>query len=236
MIPGADGKVRKKGSVFSMSETKVTVKADSHAARKMMLIRLAVCAILTSMAVTLMYFEFPLPFMPPFLKFDFSELPVLFGTFALGPLWGIVIELLKNLIHLPATATMGIGEFSNFLTGSIFVGTAGLVYRKMRNRPGVAISVVVGTLALAVIAVPVNAFITLPLYASAMGFSTEAIIGMCTSVNPLVKDKLSLLLAVFVPFNLIKGFGVGLWAFLIYLPLKRFVNMLYDKTHKKAEK
>ena len=236
MIPGADGKVRKKGSVFSMSETKVTVKADSHAARKMMLIRLAVCAILTSMAVTLMYFEFPLPFMPPFLKFDFSELPVLFGTFALGPLWGIVIELLKNLIHLPATATMGIGEFSNFLTGSIFVGTAGLVYRKMRTRPGVALSVVVGTLALAVIAVPVNAYITLPLYASAMGFSTEAIIDMCTSVNPLVKDKLSLLLAVFVPFNLIKGFGVGLWAFLIYLPLKRFVNMLYDKTHKKAEK
>ncbi|PWJ68699.1 riboflavin transporter FmnP [Ruminococcaceae bacterium R-25] len=219
-----------------MSETKVTVKADSHSARKMMLIRLAVCAILTSMAVILMYFEFPLPFMPPFLKFDFSELPVLFGTFALGPLWGIVIELLKNLIHLPATGTMGIGEFSNFITGSIFVGTAGLVYRKMRTRPGVALSVVVGTIALAIIAVPVNAFITLPLYASAMGFSTEAIIGMCTSVNPLVKDKLSLLLAVFVPFNLIKGFGVGLWAFLIYLPLKNFVNKIYDKTHKKAEK
>ena len=236
MIPGADGKVRKKGSVFSMSETKITVKADSHSARKMMLIRLAVCAILTSMAVTLMYFEFPLPFMPPFLKFDFSELPVLFGTFALGPLWGIIIELLKNLIHLPATATMGIGEFSNFITGSIFVGTAGLIYRKMRNRPGVALSVVVGTIALAIIAVPVNAFITLPLYASAMGFSTEAIIGMCTSVNPLVKDKLSLLLAVFVPFNLIKGFGVGLWAFLIYLPLKNFINKIYDKTHKSSKK
>ena len=219
-----------------MSETKITVKADSHSARKMMLIRLAVCAILTSMAVTLMYFEFPLPFMPPFLKFDFSELPVLFGTFALGPLWGIIIELLKNLIHLPATATMGIGEFSNFITGSIFVGTAGLIYRKMRNRPGVALSVVVGTIALAIIAVPVNAFITLPLYASAMGFSTEAIIGMCTSVNPLVKDKLSLLLAVFVPFNLIKGFGVGLWAFLIYLPLKNFINKIYDKTHKSSKK
>ena len=219
-----------------MSETKITVKADSHSARKMMLIRLAVCAILTSMAVTLMYFEFPLPFMPPFLKFDFSELPVLFGTFALGPLWGIIIELLKNLIHLPATGSMCIGELSNFITGSIYVGIAGLVYRKMRNRPGVALAVVVGTIALAIIAVPVNAFITLPLYASAMGFSTEAIIEMCTSVNPLVKDKLSLLLAVFVPFNLIKGFGVGLWAFLIYLPLKNFINKIYDKTHKSSKK
>ena len=219
-----------------MSETNLTVKADSHAARKMMLIRLAVCAILTSMAVALMYLEFPLPLMPPFLKFDFSELPVLFGTFALGPVWGIIIELLKNLIHLPATGSMCIGELSNFITGSIYVGIAGLVYRKMRNRPGVALAVVVGTIALAVIAVPVNAFVTLPLYASVMGFSTEAIIDLCTSVNPLAKDKLSLLLAVFVPFNLIKGFGVGLWAFLIYLPLKSFINKIYDKTHVKTGK
>ena len=200
-----------------------------------MLLRMAVCAILTSLAVILMYLEFPLPFMPPFLKFDFSELPVLFGTFALGPVWGIVIELLKNLIHLPVTGTMGIGEVSNFITGAIFVGTAGLIYRSKRNRPGVALSVVIATFALAAIAVPVNAFITLPLYGSAMGFPTEAIIGMCTEINPLVKDKMSLLLAVFVPFNLIKGFGVGLWAFLIYLPLKNFVNKIYDKTHVPAK-
>ena len=85
MIPGADGKVRKKGSVFSMTETHVTVKADSRAARKIMIRRIASCAILTAMAVLLMYLEIPLPFMPVFLKFDFSELPVLIGTFALGP-------------------------------------------------------------------------------------------------------------------------------------------------------
>jgi len=236
VIPGADGKVRKKGSVFSMSETKVTVKADSHAARKRMLIRVAVCSILTAMAVLFMYFEFPLPFMPPFLKFDFSELPVLFGSFALGPLWGIVIELLKNIIHLPATGTNGIGELSNFITGSLYVGTAGLVYSKMRHRPGAALSALIGTVVLAVIAVPVNAFITLPLYAAVMGFSTEAIIGMCTEVNPLVKDKTSLLLAVFVPFNLFKGLGIGFWAVLIYLPLKNFINKIYDKTHKPVKK
>ena len=125
MIPGADGKVRKKGSVFLMTETQVTVKADSRAARKIMIRRIAACAILTAMAVLLMYLEIPLPFMPVFLKFDFAELPVLIGTFALGPVWGIVIELLKNLIHLPVTQTMGIGELSNFITGVIYVATAG---------------------------------------------------------------------------------------------------------------
>ena len=214
-----------------MTETQVTIKADSKAARKIMIRRIAATAILTAMAVLLMYLEIPLPFMPVFLKFDFAELPALIGAFALGPVWAVVIELLKNLIHLPVTQTMGIGELSNFVTGVIYVVTAGLIYKKIRTRKGAAISMVASTIALAVIAVPVNAFITLPLYASAMGFSTEAIIGMCTEVNPLVKDKLSLLLAVFVPFNLFKGIVVGLITFFVYKPISKLINKTYDETH-----
>jgi len=237
VIPGADGKVRKKGSVFSMTETQVTIKADSKASRKIMIRRIAATAILTAMAVLLMYLEIPLPFMPVFLKFDFAELPALIGAFALGPVWAVVIELLKNLIHLPVTQTMGIGELSNFVTGVIYVVTAGLIYKKIRTRKGAAISMVASTIVLALIAVPVNAFITLPLYASAMGFSTEAIIGMCTEVNPLVKDKISLLLAVFVPFNLFKGIVVGLITFFVYKPISKLINKTYDETHdvKKAK-
>ena len=217
-----------------MSETKVTVKADSHASRTMMIRRIAACAILTAMAVLLMYLEIPLPFMPVFLKFDFAELPVLIGAFALGPVWGIVIELLKNLIHLPVTQTMGIGELSNFITGVIYVGTAGLIYRKLRTKKGAAISMVISTLVLAVVAIPVNAFITLPLYGSAMGFPLEAIIGMSAGVNPLVKDKISLLLAVFVPFNLFKGTVVGLITFFVYKPISKLINRKYDETHIKT--
>ena len=235
MIPGADGKVRKKGSVFSMTETQVTVKADSKVSRKIMIRRIASCAILTALAVLLMYLEIPLPFMPVFLKFDFSELPVLIGTFSLGPVWGIVIELLKNLIHLPVTQTQGIGELSNFITGVIYVCTAGLVYTRFRSKKGAAISMAVATLALAAIAVPVNAFITLPLYGTVMGFPLEAIIGMCTEVNPLVKDKLSLLLAVFVPFNLFKGIVVGTITFFVYKPISKLIHKTYDETHVKAQ-
>ena len=216
-----------------MSETKITVKADSKAARTIMIRRIAACAILTAMAVLLMYLEIPLPFMPVFLKFDFAELPVLIGAFALGPVWGVIIELLKNLIHLPVTQTMGIGELSNFITGVIYVGTAGLIYRKLRTKKGAAISMVVSTLVLAIVAVPVNAFITLPLYGSAMGFPLEAIIGMSAGVNPLVKDKISLLLAVFVPFNLFKGTVVGLITFFVYKPISKLINKTYDQTHQK---
>ena len=234
MIPGADGKVRKKGSVFSMTETHVTVKADSRVARKIMLRRIAAGAILTAMAVLLMYLEIPLPFMPSFLKFDFSELPVLIGSFALGPVWGIVIELLKNLIHLPVTQTMGIGELSNFITGVIYVGTAGIIYRIFVSKKGAAIAMIIATLVLAAVSVPVNAFLTLPLYGSVMGFPIEAIIGMSAAVNPLVKDKVSLLLAVFVPFNLFKGFIVAGITYFVHLPLSKLINKTYNATHDPA--
>ena len=218
-----------------MSETKVTVKADSKISRTIMIRRIAACAILTAMAVLLMYLEIPLPFMPVFLKFDFAELPVLIGAFALGPVWGIVIELLKNLIHLPVTQTMGIGELSNFITGVIYVGTAGLIYHKLRTKKGAAISMVISTIVLAIVAIPVNAFITLPLYGSAMGFPLEAIIGMSAGVNPLVKDKITLLLAVFVPFNLFKGTVVGLITFFVYKPISKLINKTYDKTHEQSK-
>ena len=215
---------------MSLSTPATVGIADSKARRKAMIRRITVTAILTAMAFVLMYLEVPLPFMPPFLKFDFSEIPVLVGAFALGPVWGIVIELFKNLIHLPFTATAGIGELSNFVTGSIFVGFSGLVYLKLHTRKGAAVSMAIGTLTLAVIAVPINAFITLPLYGSVMNFSTEAIVGMSSAVNPLIKDKLTLLLFAFVPFNLFKGIVVSVFTFFIYKPVSKLIHKTREIT------
>ena len=177
-----------------------------------------------------MFLEIPLPLMPPFLKFDFSEVPVLIATFALGPVYGIIIELLKNLIHLPWTGTMAIGEMSNFITGSIFVGTAGLIYRKNRTRKGAVASMALATLALAVIAVPVNAFINLPLYASVLGQSLEDILAWTQTVNPAIDTELKLLLIGFVPFNLFKGTVVSLITFFVYKPISKLINSFYEKT------
>ena len=222
-----------------MSETQLTVKADSRVARKIMIRRIAACAILSAMAAILMYLEISptlllLPF-PDFLKFDLSEIPVLIGTFALGPVWGVVIELIKNLIHLPASGTMGVGELSNFLTGSIFVLTAGLIYRKVRTKKGAAVSMIIATVVLAAASVPVNYFINLPFYAKVFNFPLEAIIATSAKVNPLVKDTVSLLLAVFVPFNLLKGIVVSIVTFFVYKPISKLINKTYDETHVKAK-
>lgn len=183
------------------------------------------------MAEILMFLEIPLPLMPPFLKFDFSEVPVLIGTFALGPIYGVVIELLKNLIHLTVTNTMGIGELSNFITGALYVGCAGMIYYKHRTRKGAVCAMVIGTLALAIIAVPVNAFVTLPLYGSVMNFSMDAIIGMSAAVNPKIDSQLSLLLLAFVPFNLFKGLIVSAITFVVYKPISKIINKTYKDTN-----
>ena len=200
--------------------------------RKRMIRRITSAAILTAMAVVLMYLEIALPFMPPFLKFDFSEIPVLVGSFALGPVYGVIIELLKNLIHLPVSATSGIGEMSNFLTGSIYVFSAGLFYSRHRTRKGAIIGMLIATAALTLIAVPLNYFVTLPLYGIVLGYSTEAIVGMSQAVNPLITNKLSLILWGFVPFNLFKGLVVAFITFWIYKPISKVINKTYEQTRK----
>lgn len=177
-----------------------------------------------------MYLEVALPFMPPFLKFDFSEIPVLIGSFVLGPVYGVVIELIKNLIHLPVSATAGIGEMSNFLTGSIYVFTAGMIYSKHRTRKGAIAAMLIATASLAVIAVPLNYFVTLPLYVTVLGYTTEKIVEMSNGVNPLITDKLTLIFWGFVPFNLFKGTVVAFFTFWVYKPISKLINETYEKT------
>ena len=224
-----------------MSETNLTVKADSQVTRKIMLRRIASCAILSAMAAILMFLEIRpslllLPF-PDFLAFDFSEIPVLIGTFALGPVWGVIIELIKNLLHLPFSGSMGVGELSNFLVGSVFVFTAGHIYRKLRTKKGAAIAMAFATLILSLTSMPINYYINLPFYAKAFGLSMDAIIGMSAKVNPLVEDPMTLLLFVFFAFNMFKGIVVSVITFFVYKPISKLINRTYDKTHApKAQK
>lgn len=209
-----------------MSETNVS----KNQSRKIFIRKIACTAIMAALAVILMYLEFALPFMPPFLKFDFSEIPVLVASFALGPVYGVIVELLKNLIHLPVTGTAGIGELSNFITGSIYVFTAGFLYTKNRTRGGAILGMGIATCVLALIAIPFNYFITLPLYGSVLHFSTEAIVGMSSAVNSLITSKMTLIMWGFVPFNLFKGLVVAFFTFWIYKPISRLINKTYKET------
>ena len=92
---------------------------------------LTMTAMLAAVSAVLMFFSFSVPFVPSFLKLDFSELPALIASFALGPVSGVAVCLVKNLINLMFSTTGGVGELSNFFLGTAFVLPAGFIYRRV---------------------------------------------------------------------------------------------------------
>ncbi len=186
---------------------------------------IAKTGVLSAVAIALMYLEISLPLFPVFLKFDFSEIPALLAAFAMGPLAGIAVELVKNIAHLPVSHTMMVGELANFIMTSFFVGVAGLIYRYKKTRKGAMISMAAGTVALTVSGALVNYFLTIPFYISAMGFTLDKIVEMTRLAgNTFVHDLPTLILWVFVPFNILKGVVVSLIVWLIYKKLSPLLH------------
>ena len=179
---------------------------------------IAFVGIFGAIAGVLMFFEFPLPFAPSFYKLDFSEVPVLIGSFSLGPLAGVLIELIKILIHLvlKGTSTAGVGELANFIIGCSFVVPAGIIYLAYKTRKTAIIGMMAGTLIMTVIGCFVNAFVLLPTYAVAFHMPIDTLIGMGTAVNPRINSLLTFALLAVAPFNLFKGVLVSVITFLLY--------------------
>ena len=181
---------------------------------------LAVVAIMGAIGFILMVLEFPMPFLiPPFIKFDFSELPAIITAFALGPIQGIIVCLIKNLLHLFVTTSAGVGELSNFILGAIFVGTAGIIYRYKKTRSGALIGSIVGALLMAVISVVSIYFVVYPAYVTLYGMPMEAIIGMYKALLPASDTLLKSLLIFNLPFTFAKGMIDALICFVVYKKL-----------------
>lgn len=148
---------------------------------------MAVTAMLSAIAFILMYLEFSIPIMPSFIKLDLSDLPELIGSFAMGPGWGVLICLIKNLLHAPFTQTGCVGELSNFILGASFVFPAGMIYQHKKNRVNAIVGSLTGAVAMAVISVPANYFIVYPVYTRFMPM--DVIISMYQAIYS-VSDKL----------------------------------------------
>ncbi|MBQ2932388.1 MAG: ECF transporter S component [Clostridia bacterium] len=179
-------------------------------------------AMLSAAAMVLMLFEFPLPFIAPaFYELDFSEVPVLVGAFALGPVAGIAIEFLKILLNLliNGTITAGVGEFANFLVGVSFILPAEMIYRHKKNKKNAIMGMVVGSITMAVFAGFVNAFVLIPTYSKMLNIPMDAIVDMGKAIFPAVDSLSKLVLLCVVPFNLLKAVLVSVITAFIYKPL-----------------
>ena len=195
----------------------VNNQAKSAKESRMSVRYLTVTAMLSAIAVILMYMEIPVPFMPGFIKLDISDLPALFGTFVYGPLCGVTICLVKNVLHSFATNTVFVGEISNFILGCAFVVPAGMIYQKMKNKKGAIIASLTGSVAMALLSIVSNYFFVYPIYYNFM--SKDLILQAYQAIFPGVKSILQALVVFNVPFTLLKGLICVVLAWILYVPL-----------------
>ena len=161
-------------------------------------------AMLSAIAFILMYLEIPLPMiMPDFIKFDFSDLPALIGTFAFGPVSGVIICLIKNLLHLMVSKSMFVGELSNFILGAVFVGISGLYYKSHKTKKGAVVGALIGSFVMAAVSFPSNLYVVYPVYYNFM--PKETIIQAYQMIFPAVDSIEKCLLIFNVPFTFVKG-------------------------------
>ena len=182
---------------------------------------ITVTAVFSAVAAVLMMLSFNVPLMPSFIKFDFSELPVLIASFAIGPLGGAAVALIKNLINLIFTTTGGV--LSNFILSCIFAVTAGTIYKHHKTRKGAAVAALIGALTMAVAGVFSNYFIIYPLF-SLIGWKSEMVLGLYQAVNPNIRNLWQALFIFNMPFTFIKGMVTFALSLPIYKKLSPIIK------------
>lgn len=190
--------------------------------------KVAMIGMFSAIAMILMLFEFPLPFAPSFYELDFSELPILIGTFAFGPAAGVMMEFVKILLKLfvKGTSTAFVGDLANFAVGCSFIIPASVVYAFRKTKKSAIGACITGTLIMTVFGTAFNAIYLLPAFSELYGMPLSAILEIGTEVNPLVREGsiVSFVTACVAPLNLIKGTSVSIITLLIYKPLSPIIK------------
>lgn len=177
------------------------------------------CGMLSAVATALQYLEIPSPV--SFIALDFSDLPALIGSFAYGPVAGVLIELIKNVIHLAVSKSGYVGELSNFILGAVFTLTAGLIYQHKKTKKSAVIGGIIGAFVMAVISYPTNLFVVYPFYYNFM--PKEAVLGIYQAVFKVNSVEMAILIYN-VPFTFIKGLISVVISAFIYKPLRPFLK------------
>lgn len=177
--------------------------------------QLTVTAVMGALSAVLMFIQIPVPmFMPSFIKFDVSVLPALIASFAIGPMSGAGVALIKNLVNLMSTSTGGVGELSDFILSCAFVLPAGFIYKAKKCRTTAIIGSVAGAAIMAVLSIATNYFITYPIYTQFMPM--ETILGMYRALNPNVETLLDALVWFNMPFTFVKGMCSAVLVIAVY--------------------
>ncbi|MCC3870147.1 ECF transporter S component [Terrisporobacter mayombei] len=187
---------------------------------------IAKVGVLSAIAYILMFISVPLPIFPSFLKIDLSDIPAIFGGMSLGPMAGLAIVIVKNLLQgITASTTGGVGEFANVVIGGSYVLIICLFYKKLKTTKGVLAGGLVGIIAMTIMGCIMNYFIMIPLYVTVYGMPLEQIIQMGTIINPRVTDLMTFVIWMIAPFNILKA---GIMT-VVTLPLFKKMEKILSK-------
>lgn len=182
---------------------------------------LTMIAMLSAIAAVLMIFEIQLPFSPSFVKFDFSDLPVMLGGFLIGPFAGGIIAFMKILLHflLNGTTSFFVGDLSNLLLTLSFVLPASFIYQQKKTKKTAIQGLLVSIICTSLLAIIFNLFLIFPLYLKVLNLKMVDLINMIHVVNPLEKDVFTMIVFSLLPFNLFKYSIVSMITMLSYKKL-----------------
>ena len=205
---------KKNGIKFSSEKTKIN--------------KLVIMAMLAAISVVLMYFEFPLTFIAPsFYELDLSEVPVLIGSFMLGPCAGVLIEAVKVIlkVFIKGTSTAFVGDFANFILGCFFMIPASVIYHFHKTKKRAVIGLIAGGLSLIVSGVFLNAFYLLPKYSELYGMPIESFISMGQAINANIHNIFTFVVLAVAPFNFVKAVISGVLTMILYKYLSRHLKI-----------
>ena len=169
---------------------------------------IAVCAMLSAMAVVLQLMAAVIPKVGGFLDIEFSDLPAIIGTLALGPLCGVIIEAVKNIVHCAFTTTGFVGELANFVVNGTFVLVLGLIYKSHKTKKTAIVGFAAATAVYTLAAMAANYFLMFPLY-------------MPEASNDVVWE---IILSTVTPFNIVKGIVLSVITLLVYKKLSPIIK------------
>lgn len=191
--------------------------------------RLVFTALMAALSFLLAQFlEFGIPIMPSFIKFDFSDTPALLAALTMGPVSGVCVCLIKNLIGCFTSSTACVGELSNFILGTALVLPAGIIAHKSKKFSRAVIGCLSGAFIMALFGFVSNYFLIYPLYGQ-VGWSTEVIISLYQKINPNVSTLAECLLIFNVPFTFVKGLIAAIISVVLYKRLRPIFNSMYKE-------
>lgn len=189
--------------------------------------RLVFTALMAAISYLLAEFlEFKIPIMPSFITLDFSDMPAMLASLTMGPVSGVLVCLIKNVIGCMTSHTACVGELSNFILGAALVLPAGIIAHRKKNLSRAVVGCSVGAITSAAFGFASNYFLIYPLF-SQIGWSTEAIVGMYQKILPSVNNLAECLLIFNVPFTFVKGAIAAVFSLVLYKHLRPVFSSIY---------